>query len=45
MNSEIKKSRVFQGCFSVFSGALEARNENNNIYNKLFKTKLTLELT
>ena len=36
--SEIKKSRVFQGCFAVFSrafpGFLEVQNENN-IHNEL----------
>ena len=37
-SSEIQKSRVFQGCFTVFSkafpGFLKAQNENN-IHNEL----------
>ena len=41
-SSEIQKSRVFQGYCSVFfqgfSRVLEARNENNNVHNELFKT-------
>ena len=38
-SSEIKKSRIFKGCFTVFSrafpGFLEAQNENN-VHNELF---------
>ena len=42
-SSEVQKSRVFQGCFTVSSRATEAKNENN-VHNELFKTFLNVKI-